>query len=183
MSLRCRGLSFVLVLTTVLAQHAGARAEAKDAVAIVVESGGGLPSAEQLRNQLAHQFGSRIVSLGAAATRFDPPGALLTIAVDNSRVVNALYWDRTGNADILSVPMPASGGSLEVIAATLASALLTRCLPALDAAPHVSRFDFERQVWQRAMANPPVAWRSIYAAAGRMGLVTPRGSTLSIDDF
>jgi hypothetical protein len=110
-------------------------------------------------------------------------GALLTIAVDNARVVNALYWDRTGNADILSVPMPAAGTNLEVVAATLASALLTRCLPALDAAPRASRFDFERAVLQRAMSNPPVAWRSIYAAVGRMGLITPRGSRLSIEDF
>jgi hypothetical protein len=178
-----RWLPLALCAFAVVSSRAAVRAEPPDAVAIVVESGGGLPSADQLRAQLVKQFGSRVVSLGAAATRFDPPGALLTIAVDGSRIVNALYWDRTGNADILSVPMPASGGNLEVIASTLASALLTRCLPALDAAPRVSRFDFERQVWQRAMSNPPSAWRAIYAAAGRMGLVTPRGTTLSIEDF
>lgn len=122
-------LASACALTLLLLAPSAAHADA-ERVALVVESS--LPSSAVagIERELAKQADVIVESLSVAAERSSLPRVTITVVNDPSGVIRVFYWDATGSADSLSVPN--GGAQLELVASTLAAALLQRHLPQLN---------------------------------------------------
>ena len=167
------------------ARDSGAPSEAlsgatiRATVVLVMESGGGVKAATELRASLNRRPNVHLVSLAEASHAPLPPTAVLTVATDPTRVVSVFYWDLAGNTESLTAPTPADAAQISAVVLALASALLERHRPELDT---------QGAGIEAAPAAPALDWmrtsRALYAMLGRLGGVKPRTDVqLRAEDF
>ena len=153
-------------------------------VVVMVDPGGGLPTADQVGTELSRDLKLRIVSLRDVSPSSQPPQAIITLAVDREHLINAVYWDRAGRFEVLSAPVKSNmaASHVEAVAIALSSALLQRHIVELTRGivPEPAVAAQRVANGQLDMAN---ASRFLYDALGRLGLLRRRTIELSIDEF
>jgi hypothetical protein len=171
-------IGVMLLWAALCVQPLAAQAPTADStVVLVMESGGGMRAASELRAALNRRPDVHLVSLAEAARAQLPPTAVLAVATDPTRVVNVIYWDLDGNADALAAPAPSDAGQINAVVLALASALLDRHRPELASKA------------AQASVTPPAldlmrTSRALYAMLGRLGGVRPRTDVqLRVEDF
>jgi predicted nucleotide-binding protein (sugar kinase/HSP70/actin superfamily) len=180
MRLAGHALGVALLLSAALqprliAAEEAATADTDTTVVLVMESGGGVRAASELRAALNRQPSVHLVSLAEASRQQARPAAVLTVATDPARVVSVIYWDLAGNTDSLSAPAPAGAGQIDVVIMALTSALLDRHRAELNAR--------SADGGPRPLASPLTS-SAFYAMLGRLGRMTPRTSVqLRVEDF
>jgi hypothetical protein len=147
------------------------------AVVLVMESGGGVLAATELRSALNRQPRVRVLSLAEAAKQRVQPAAVLTVATDPSHIVSVVYWGLSGESDALTSPAPASGEQIGVVVVALASALLERHRLELSGTE-------SDRIGQLRFVDFARTSREFYAMLGRFGRLSPRTSVeLRLEDF
>lgn len=146
-------------------------------VVLVMESGGGVLAATELRSALNRQPRLRVLSLAEATKQRVQPAAVLTVATDPSRVLSVVYWGLTGETDSLSSPTPATADQISAVVLALASALLDRHRLELTGTE-------SDRVGQLRFVDFARTSREFYAMLGRFGRLSPRTSVeLRLEDF
>jgi hypothetical protein len=177
-------LACPLALSALICQSAKAKAQSVAPVVVMVDPGGGLPSAEQIGTELSRDLKLRIVSLRDVSPSAQAPQAIITLAVDREHLINAVYWDRAGRFEVLSAPVKSNmaASHVEAVAIALSSALLQRHIVELTRgiAPEPAVATQRVANGQLDMAN---ASRFLYDALGRLGLLRRRTVALSLDEF
>jgi hypothetical protein len=178
--MRVFALAFGLVACVLSSvQHASAQAEhaKRRPIVLVMESSGGVHAASDLRATLNRDVGFRVLSLSEAQHEAVRPAAVLTVALDRSRVVRVVYWDLTGETDSLTAATPARSEDMPAVVLALSSALLDRHRSDLRRELHEGD---ARAQWLDA-AN---ASRAFYAVLGRISRLSPRTNVeLRFEDF
>jgi hypothetical protein len=120
------GLAMVAPLTLGWLGLAPARARAHEAdrIALVVEASLSPGAEAKIREELARLAGISPGTLGELADFSEAPRVTLTVASAPRGSVRVFYWDATGVVDALAVPSGAT--QVELLAATLAAALLVK---------------------------------------------------------
>jgi hypothetical protein len=130
----------VLVLGGLGVLHDSARAQATARpLIVIVQSGLGDDGGETLRAALSQSFGVDVVAVSQSSAVLPRPRAMLTLAVDERGMLNAIYWDESSAFDVLSAPAPKPGAARQTAALTLASALVQRHLDTLRDEPYAAR--------------------------------------------
>jgi hypothetical protein len=179
MRLAGHALGVVLLLAALQPRPVAAQdaVSADTTVVLVMESGGGVRAATELRAALNRQPSVHLVSLAEAARLPAQPVAVLTVATNPARVVSVIYWDLAGNTDSLSASAPAGAGQIDVVIMALTSALLDRHRAELNA----GNVDSEPRPSATGLRLSSSAF---YAVLGRLGRMTPRTSVeLRVEDF
>jgi hypothetical protein len=177
--MRSLGVAFgvTLLWAALCMQPLAAQAAVASSIVLVMESGGGVRAASELRAALNRRPDVHLVSLAEASHAQLPPSAVLTVATDPTRVVSVIYWDLAGNTDSLVAPTPSDAAQINAVVLALASALLDRHRPELSA-----------KAVQTSVPPPALdlmrTSRALYAMLGRLGGVRPRTDVqLRVEDF
>jgi hypothetical protein len=149
-------------------------------VVLVMESGGGVHAAVELRAFLNRQPNLRVLSLADAARQQVQPAAVLTVATDPNRAaVRVVYWDLSGGTDALAAPAPAKPEDIGAVVLALTSALLERHRPELSETTSATALA-SRASGLDSLGNS----RAFYAMLGRFNRLIPRTNVeLRFEDF
>jgi hypothetical protein len=145
---------------------------------VVIQSGLGGTNGDAVRAELAERFKLEVLALRSPDLGDARPSALLTLAIDERGMLNAIYWDESGIIDVFSAPAPKDPAALQAAAATLATAIVQRHIAALRTPGKTERIEPDELT-----GYGPTHARAFYAAIARFGSVGRLGIDLKIEDF